>query len=273
MDFKRILIYPLFTYKKWERDNMAITRTIDRTFPMDDSYIADFPKGYREQLEAILDSQIVNAGKLQGLTVGNENGQIPVNNGNENKNLNAGKLNGKTSADFAEKGHVHTVATANTNGFLSNADKQKLDKIASGAEVNQNTFSNIKVGTNTIQADNKQDTLEITAGNNVTITPDVTNDKLTIAFSDNKVSNATNADNASTSDKLKNTGTIKASTLPKSFATGLTNCATYNGSVAGDNFPCQHGNLININNLGNAQLLCEWLGDEANSGNVGKLFY
>jgi hypothetical protein len=76
------------------------------------------------------------------------------------------------------------VATQSANGLLSSVDKKKLDGIASGAEVNQNAFSNIKIGNTTIEADNKTDTVELTAGNNITLTPDATNDKITIAATD-----------------------------------------------------------------------------------------
>lgn len=48
-------------------------------------------------------------------------------------------------------------------------------------ETNQNAFSNVKVGSTTIAADSKTDTLELVAGTNVTLTPDATNDKITIA--------------------------------------------------------------------------------------------
>lgn len=64
----------------------------DINFPADDSYLSDFPAGDREQNRALKDDQIVNAGRLRGLTVGNENGQIPINNGTENTNLNAALL-------------------------------------------------------------------------------------------------------------------------------------------------------------------------------------
>jgi hypothetical protein len=59
-------------------------------------------------------------------------------------------------------------------------EKNKLAGIASGAEVNQNAFSNIKVGSSTISADSKTDTLEIAAGTGITITTDTINDKITI---------------------------------------------------------------------------------------------
>ena len=52
--------------------------------------------------------------------------------------------------------------------------------ISTTAEVNQNAFSNVKVGSTTIQADSKTDTLELVAGTNITLTPDATNDKITI---------------------------------------------------------------------------------------------
>ena len=172
----------------------------DINFPADDSYLSDFPAGDREQNRALKDDQIVNAGRLRGLTVGNENGQIPINNGNENTNLNAAKLNGKTSADFAPKSHTHNVATTSSNGYMSNADKKKLDGIASGAEVNQNAFSNIKVGSTTIQSDAKQDTLELAAGTNISLVGDANNDKVTIGVT-GKVASASQADNATNATK------------------------------------------------------------------------
>ena len=66
-------------------------------------------------------------------------------------------------------------------GLMSSTDKGKLDGITSGAEVNQNAFSNVKVGSTTIAADSKTDTLELVAGTGVTLTPDTTNDKVTIS--------------------------------------------------------------------------------------------
>ena len=64
------------------------------------------------------------------------------------------------------------------------AEKNKLAGIAAEAEVNQNAFSNITIGTSTIAADAKTDTLTIIAGTNVTITADVANDAFTINATD-----------------------------------------------------------------------------------------
>lgn len=51
----------------------------------------------------------------------------------------------------------------------------------SNAQANQNAFSNITVGSTTIAADTTTDTLTL-SGSNVTITPDATNDKVTIGI-------------------------------------------------------------------------------------------
>lgn len=76
------------------------------------------------------------------------------------------------------------------------------------AYVNQNAFSNIKVGSTTVAADTATDTVTF-AGSNVTITPDATNDKITF-----KVADAT-ADTKGVVqlvDSANNTATDKAAT-------------------------------------------------------------
>ena len=77
-----------------------------------------------------------------------------------------------------------SVATTGANGLMSKDMVTKLNGIATGAEVNQNAFAKFTIGTTTIEADAKQDTLTLVAGSNVTITPDATNDKITIAATD-----------------------------------------------------------------------------------------
>lgn len=67
---------------------------------------------------------------------------------------------------------------------MSATDKEKLDGIAIGAEVNQNAFSTVTIGSTDIEADSKTDALTIIAGSNVTLTPDAANDSFTIAATD-----------------------------------------------------------------------------------------
>lgn len=75
-----------------------------------------------------------------------------------------------------------------TNDYTT-TEKTKLSGIATGAEVNQNAFSNVVVGSTTVAADTKTDTLTF-AGSNVTITPDATNDKITIGITKDNVASA-----------------------------------------------------------------------------------
>lgn len=52
------------------------------------------------------------------------------------------------------------------------------------SDASKAAFSNVKVGANIIAANIRQDTLELVAGNKITLTPDATNDKVTIAAQD-----------------------------------------------------------------------------------------
>lgn len=69
-----------------------------------------------------------------------------------------------------------------TNDYTT-TEKNKLSGIASGAEVNQNAFSNVVVGSTTIAADSKTDSLTIAAGTGISVAGDATNDKVTITNS------------------------------------------------------------------------------------------
>ena len=112
------------------------------------------------------------------------------------KSTTTPKMDGTASVGsetkFAAGDHVHpsdstkvdkeTGKGLSTNDYTT-AEKNKLGEIEAGAEVNQNAFSSIKVGSTTVAADTKTDTLELVAGTNVTLTPDATDDKVTIAAS------------------------------------------------------------------------------------------
>lgn len=80
--------------------------------------------------------------------------------------------------------HITSTERTNWNAAKTHADSAHAP---SNAEKNQNAFSNIKVGDTTIAADTTTDTLTL-VGSNVTITPDATNDKVTIAVADGTTS-------------------------------------------------------------------------------------
>ena len=86
-------------------------------------------------------------------------------------------------------------ATTSASGLMSSGDKTKLNGIATGAEVNQNAFSNVVVGSTTISADSKTDSLTLIAGSNVTLTPNATDDSVTIAATDTVYTHPTTSGN------------------------------------------------------------------------------
>ena len=73
----------------------------------------------------------------------------------------------------------------------------KKDEVYNKNEIDnkfsQNAFSKVTVGSTTVAADSKADTLTLVAGSNITITPDATNDKITIAAKDTTYSSMTGA--------------------------------------------------------------------------------
>jgi hypothetical protein len=76
------------------------------------------------------------------------------------------------------------LAQGTTNLYLTSAERTKLTGIATGAEVNQNAFSNVAVsGQTTVAADAKTDTLTLVAGTGVTLTTDAATDSITITNS------------------------------------------------------------------------------------------
>lgn len=95
--------------------------------------------------------------------------------------LDADLLDGQHAAAFAAASHTHPDATASASGFMSAADKVKLDGIEAGAEVNQNAYQVVRVGSTDIAAAVPEDTLSLVAGSNITLTPDTANKAVTVA--------------------------------------------------------------------------------------------
>ncbi len=73
------------------------------------------------------------------------------------------------------------LATTSVDGLLSSTLFTKLNGIEAGAQVNQNAFDSFKIGSDVIVANATTSTLELIEGDNVIITPDTTNDTITIA--------------------------------------------------------------------------------------------
>lgn len=220
--------------------------------PADDGYLSEFPAQQRENQRALKEDKIANAGKLQGLIPGNKSGQIPTNNGALNINLNAEKLGGHAANFFSPDGHKHEKASSSGDGFMSAADKKKLDGVQVGAQVNQNAFSKFKIGNAEISADAIQDILTLIAGTNISITPDVTNDKIT--FSVTGIVDKAKSD--------KNGKDIAATYLPQNGGTVTGSLKL--GDTGAELVPSKNGAFV-IRNFLKKTFPNIWLGGE-NSG-------
>ena len=85
-------------------------------------------------------------------------------------------------AGKSDTSHGHSDATTSVPGFMSAADKTKLDGVAAGAEVNQNAFAQVSVaGQSDVVADAKADILTLVAGTGISITTSAAADSVTIA--------------------------------------------------------------------------------------------
>lgn len=107
------------------------------------------------------------------------------------KNKNGASLGTVTVPDNNTwRGIQNNLTSDSTTDSLSAAQGKVLKGLVDGkaasshthsAYVNQNAFSNVTVGSTTVSADSATDTLTLVAGSNVTLTPDATNDKITIS--------------------------------------------------------------------------------------------
>ena len=92
-----------------------------------------------------------------------------------------GKIAYESSHTHSNKSVIDGITSALVNNWNSAKTHADSAHAPSNAEVNQNAFSNVTVGSTTIAADSKTDTLTLVAGSNVTITPDAANDRITIS--------------------------------------------------------------------------------------------
>ena len=165
-------------------------------------------------------------------TVGN--GTITIIQNGTTKGTFTMNQSGDTTIELTDNNTTYTVATQTANGLESDADKTKLDGIETGAEVNQNAFSNVVVGTTTIAADSKTDTLTL-AGSNVTLTPDVTNDKVTIEITKDNVVSALGYTPGTSSTDTNTTYTLSksGSTITLTGSDGSTTSVTDSSGSSG----------------------------------------
>lgn len=143
-------------------------------------------------------------------------------------------LDGITPVEGGYVSNGDTLASA-----FSALDTAVKNAVAGGGEVNQNAFSNVKVGSTTIAADTKTDTLELAAGTGITLTPDATTDKVTIKVTDN-----TYADKSHNHGNLTNDGKI-GTTAGKVITTSTNGTLVASDAISADNVPSLNASKIN----------------------------
>lgn len=185
----------------------------------------------KDQLSELIALIEANADDIESITSGKVNVSDIVNNlttNVSNKPLSAAQGVAIKALIDSLQGNLETHVS-NADVHFTTVERTKLSGITTGAEVNQNAFSNVKVGSTTITADTKTDTIEF-VGSNVTITPDATNDKITFAVANG----STSAKGiVQLTDSTSSTSTTTAAT-PKSVksAYDLANTAKTNAATA-----------------------------------------
>lgn len=115
------------------------------------------------------------------------------------------------------------------------------------AYVNQNAFSNVKVGSTTVAADSATDTLELASGTGISITGDATNDKVTIKNT-GVISVATGTEagtiSVNTNGTAANVAVYGFSTLANTVSTNTQTLGTHNTAIS--NLQTAVGNIQEI---------------------------
>lgn len=132
--------------------------------------------------------------------------------------LNAWTNYGTGTANFWYDANNKFVEIQNATDLKLAGTKVSKEGHTHSSYVNQNAFSNVVVGSTTIAADSATDTLTLVAGSNITITPDATNDKITISATD-------------TNTHYTSKNVVGSSTATSNTTTALTNGNVYLNSV------------------------------------------
>ena len=139
---------------------------------------------------------------------------------------------GKISTELTKKVDKVSGKDLSTNDFTT-AEKNKLSGISASAEVNQNAFSNVTVGTTTIKSGSKTDTFEIAGGDGVSVSASGKKITISVAGSGGSLED-TNISNGSISGSTISGSTISGSTLSGTITnSGIISGGTISESTLG----------------------------------------
>lgn len=193
----------------------------NETSPIEEAYLKKAEASNTYSTKTYVDSTFVPvSSKVAGLSLANSvsaadlRNAISVAEGAQVNKIESVKVNGTALAidsttksvnvDISGKVDKVTGKGLSTEDYTT-AEKNKLSGIASGAEVNQNAYSNVVVGSTTIAAGSKTGSFTLKAGSNVTISADSANYTITITAQDTQYNDATQSTHGlmSTADKSK----------------------------------------------------------------------
>ncbi len=112
--------------------------------------------------------------------IAGETGKLYVDIGESNNIYRWSESSFVPACDIIALGETSSTAYRGDHGKTAYEHSQ-TGHAPANAEINQNAFSNVSVGSATIAAQRKTDTITLTAGSNVTLTPDTTNHNITIS--------------------------------------------------------------------------------------------
>lgn len=112
--------------------------------------------------------------------IAGEAGKLYVDIGESNNIYRWSESSFVPACDIIALGETSSTAYRGDHGKTAYEHSQ-TGHAPANAEINQNAFSNVSVGSATIAAQIKTDTITLTAGSNVTLTPDTTNHNITIS--------------------------------------------------------------------------------------------
>lgn len=153
-------------------------------------------------------------------------------------------IGGVFDADATSYPYSGGLAIGGTSGNLLWKGKQVATTDMLGSYTNQNAFSYVKVGDIIVAADTKTDTLTLEAGSNVTITPNATDDKITIAATDTNTEYLLSTGNANGTVKFGPVGGTQTDVFVRGLGSAAyTNSDAYAASSHSHTFDNVSGTL------------------------------
>lgn len=157
----------------------ALADSDDETLDQMSELVA-YIKANRSLIEEVTTKKVNVADVVNNLTTNMTNKPLSAAQGVAIKGLIDSLQTNSNSHEGNSTVHITSSERTNWNSAKTHANSAHAP---ANAEKNQNAFSNVLVGDTNVSADNATDTLTF-AGNNVIITPDATNDKITFSVAD-----------------------------------------------------------------------------------------